>query len=333
MMAIFDFLGSIFGYLLYAAFFLVNNFGVAIIIFTLIFKILLFPSSVKQQKSMAANSKLQKKQQELKEKYGNDKQKYNEEVQKLYNKEGASPFGGCLTSLLPMFVMLGIYRAVARPISNVLHIASEKVDAIWEVANKFPGVSISTQSYYKEIDVLRLFNNPNTFSIMQDKLGSSIAGDEMDKIHSLSGGFNFLGFDLLSTPRTEGFLSIAMLIPVLCLLTSVGTQIYMMKKQGSMTGQQGCMKYMLLALPLFTAYIAYTVPCAVGFYWIFSNIIGFVQSMIMYKFWSPAMVTARKEGAHIALLEQQEAKVEYDYNPVVVPSNDNRNQKGKKKKK
>lgn len=93
------------------------------------------------------------------------------------------------------------------------------------------------------------------------------------------------------------------------------------------------MKYMLLALPLFTAYIAYTVPCAVGFYWIFSNIIGFVQSMIMYKFWSPAMVTARKEGAHIALLEQQEAKVEYDYNPVVVPSNDNRNQKGKKKKK
>lgn len=332
MMAIFDFLGSIFGYILYAAFYLVQNFGVAIIIFTLIFKIILFPSSVKQQKSMAANSKMQKKQQELKEKYGNDKQKYNEEVQKLYNKEGASPFGGCLTSLLPMFVMLGIYRAVARPISNVLHIAADKVDEILKVANQFPGVSINSQAYYSQIDVLRLFNNPNTFPIMQEKLGNVITGDEIDRIHNLSGGFNIFGFDLLSTPRTEGFLSVAMIIPVLCLLTSVGTQLYMMKKQGSMTGQQGCMKYMLLALPLFTAYIAYTVPCAVGFYWIFSNIIGFVQSLIMYKFWSPAMVTARKEGAHIALMEQQEAKVPYDYNPVVVSSGDNRNQKGKKKK-
>lgn len=333
MMTIFNFLGSIFGYLLYAAYFLVQNFGVAIIIFTLVFKIILFPSSVKQQKSMAANSKMQKKQQELKEKYGNDKQKYNEEVQKLYNKEGTSPFGGCLTSLLPMFVMLGIYYAVVRPISNVLHIGAEKVTEIMEVANKFPGISINSSSIYSQIDVLRLFNNPNTFSLMQDKLGSTLTGDEISKIQNLSGGFNFLGFDLLSTPRVEGFLSIAMLIPVLCLLTSVGTQIYMMKKQGTMSGQQGCMKYMLLALPLLTAYIAYTVPCAVGFYWICSNLIGFIQSVIMYKFWSPAMVTARKEGAHIALLEQQEARVEYDYNPVSAPAAENQNQKSKKKKK
>lgn len=333
MMAIFNFLGSIFGYLLYAAYFLVQNFGVAIIIFTLIFKIILFPSSVKQQKSMAANSKMQKKQQELKEKYGNDKQKYNEEVQKLYNKEGASPFGGCLTSLLPMFVMLGIYYAVVRPIENVLHIASDKVADIMKVANGFPGVSINSSSIYSQIDVLRLFNNPNTLPLIQEKLGNKITATEFSQIQNLSGGFKFLGFDLLSTPRVEGFLSIAMLVPVLCLLTSVGTQIYMMKKQGSMSGQQGCMKYMLLALPLLTAYIAYTVPCAVGFYWIFSNIIGFIQSVIMYKFWSPAMVTARKEGAHIALLEQQEAKVEYDYNPVSSPVVENQNQKKKNKKK
>ena len=331
MMAIFNFLGSIFGYLLYAAYFLVQNFGVAIIIFTLIFKIILFPSSVKQQKSMAANSKMQKKQQELKEKYGNDKQKYNEEVQKLYNKEGASPFGGCLTSLLPMFVMLGIYYAVVRPIGNVLHIGAEKVTAIMEVANKFPGVSINSSSIYSQIDVLRLFNNPTTASVLQEKLGSAITGDEFSRIQNLSGGFNIFGFDLLSTPRLEGFLSVAMLIPVLCLLTSVGSQIYMMKKQGSMSGQQGCMKYMFLALPLLTAYIAYTVPCAVGFYWIFSNVIGFVQSMIMYKFWSPAMVTARKEGARIALLQQQEAKVEYNYDPIATPA-ENPSQKKKKKK-
>lgn len=332
-MAIFNFLGSLFGYLLYAAYFVVQNFGVAIIIFTLIFKIILFPSSVKQQKNMAANAKMQKKQQELKEKYGNDKQRYNEEVQKLYNKEGASPFGGCLTSLLPMVVMLGIYYAVVRPIGNVLHIAADKVTTIMEVANKFPGVSINSNGIYSQIDVLRLFNNPNTLPIMQEKLGSAITGDEFSMIHNLSGGFNFLGFDLLSTPRIEGFFSIAMLVPILCLLTSVGSQIYMMRKSGSMNNQQGCMKYVLLALPLLTAYIAYTVPCAVGFYWIFSNVIGFIQSVIMYKFWSPAMVIARKEGAHIALMEQQEAKVPYDYNPVSSAAVvENKAQKNKKKK-
>lgn len=332
MMGVFNFLGSIFGYILYAAYYLVQNFGVAIIIFTLLFKIVLFPASVKQQKSMAANAKMQKKQQELKEKYGNDKQKYNEEVQKLYNKEGASPFGGCLTSLLPMFVMLGIYYAVVQPIGNVLHIASDKVTAIMEVANRFPGVSINSSSIYSQIDVLRLFNHPNTLSILQDKLGNIITGDEFSKIENLSGGFNIFGFDLLSTPRLEGFFSVAMLIPVLCLLTSVGSQIYMMKKSGSMSNQQGCMKYVLLALPLLTAYIAYTVPCAVGFYWICSNLIGFLQSVIMYKFWSPAMVIARKEGARIALLEQQEAKVPYVYNPVSVPVPDTSAQKKKKKK-
>ncbi len=331
MMAIFNFLGSIFGYILYGAYFLVQNFGVAIILFTLIFKIVLFPTSVRQQKSMAANSKMQKKQKELKEKYGNDKQKYNEEMQKLYSKEGSSPFSGCLTSLLPMFVMLGIYYAVVRPIENVLHIASDKVTSIMEVANKFPGVSINSSSIYSQIDVLRLFNNPNTFSLMQDKLGSAVTGDEISKIQNLSGGFNFLGLDLLSTPRTEGFLSIAIIIPILCLVTSIGSQIYMMKKSGSMSNQQGCMKYVLLALPLLTAWIAYTVPCAVGFYWIFSNVIGFFQSMIMYKFWSPAMVIARKEGAHIALLEQQEAKVEYHYDPVSVTQPETAKSKKKKK--
>ena len=91
-MEIFNFFGSIFGYLLWAAYYLVNNFGIAIIIFTLVFKIVLFPSSVKQQKSMAANSKLQARQRALQEKYGNDKQKYNEELQKLYEKENFSPF-------------------------------------------------------------------------------------------------------------------------------------------------------------------------------------------------------------------------------------------------
>lgn len=301
MMQFFNIFGSLFGYVLWAAYHFINNFGIAIIIFTLIFKVILFPSSVKQQKSMAANSKLQAKQRLLQEKYGNDKQKYNEELQKLYEKENVSPFSGCLTSLLPMFVMLGIYYSVVRPISNVLHIASDKVAQLTDYINTLPGISLNTSSLYSEIELIRVFDKISTNSTVTEIL----TGDEIEKINLLAGGFNFFGLDLLSTPKFAG--GWILLIPILCLVTSVGSQIFMMMMKGNpMSQQQGCMKYMFIALPVLTAWIAYTVPAAVGFYWICSTVFGFVQTLIMNKFYSPDILNAKAEAAHIARLELEE---------------------------
>ncbi len=304
-MEIFNFFGSIFGYLLWAAYHLVNNFGVAIIIFTLVFKIVLFPSSVKQQKSMAANAKLQAKQKALQEKYANDKQKYNEELQKLYERENISPMSGCLTSLLPMVIMLGIYYAVVRPLTNVLHISKDAVAALSDYVNTLPGISINTSgSIYYQIDLLRIFNSISDHSAVKDIL----TGDEIEKIQSLTGGFNVLGLDLLGTPKVVG--GWLLLIPILCLVTSVGTQIITMTMKGNpMANQQGCMKYMFIALPMFTAWIAYTVPAAVGFYWIWSTLFGFAQTLVMNKFYSPDQVNAKAEAAHIARLELEEKNV------------------------
>ena len=87
-MQIFGFLGSILGYILWAAFYVLHNFGLAIIVFTIIVKLVLFPFSVKQQKSMAGTARLSKKQKELQEKYGNNRQLLQEEMNKLYEKEG-----------------------------------------------------------------------------------------------------------------------------------------------------------------------------------------------------------------------------------------------------
>lgn len=304
-MEIFNFFGSIFGYLLWAAYYLVNNFGIAIIIFTLVFKIVLFPSSVKQQKSMAANAKLQAKQKALQEKYANDKQKYNEELQKLYERENISPMSGCLTSLLPMVIMLGIYYAVVRPLTNVLHISKDAVTALSDYVNTLPGISINTSgSIYYQIDLLRIFNSISDHSAVKDIL----TGDEIEKIQSLTGGFNVLGLDLLGTPKVVG--GWLLLIPILCLVTSVGTQIITMTMKGNpMANQQGCMKYMFIALPMFTAWIAYTVPAAVGFYWIWSTLFGFAQTLVMNKFYSPDQVNAKAEAAHIARLELEEKNV------------------------
>ena len=334
MYTVFNFLGSIFGYILWAIYYVVPNFGVAIIIFTLIFKIVLFPASLKQQKSMAANSRLQAKQRELKEKYGNDKARYNEEVQKLYEKEGTSPFSGCLNSLFPMFVMLGIYYSVSRPISNMLHIASDKVTSVLETINHIPGISINSSGIYSQIDLIRLFNSPKAFSLLMSNtdISSTLSAADVEKIKGLSSGFNFLGLDLLSTPKNTMFTSWVIIIPILCLVTSVGSQIYMMRTNGSMNNQQGCMKYTLLALPLLTAWIAYTVPAAVGFYWICSTVLGFVQAVIMNKMFSAQQITAKQQAQHIALLELQESQVKYEYVPSQTAQN-NINQKNKSKKK
>ena len=80
----------------------------------------------------------------------------------------------------------------------------------------------------------------------------------------------------------------------------------MFQKGNPMSQQQGCMKYMFLALPLLTAWIAYTVPAAVGFYWICSTVFGFVQTLIMNKFYSPDILNAKAEAAHVARLELDE---------------------------
>lgn len=335
MFQIFNYVGWAFGYVLWALFYVFQNFGVAIFFFTILTRLLMFPTSVKQQKSMAANSRLQAKQRELKEKYGNNKQKYNEEVQKLYAKEGASPFGGCLTSLFPMFIMLGIYYSVVRPLSNVIHIASDKMTDLLNFVNGIPGINVSSNNIYHEMDILRIFNNPDSFAMLQKQgLSDVLSNSDVSQIKNLAGGFHFLGLDLLDIPSNNGFWSLIIIIPALVLITSIGSQLLTMRMQkGVMQQQQGCMKYMMLGLPLITVYISYIVPGAVGFYWICSTVIGFAQTVIITKFYSPQNLTAKAEAQHVALLELKEAKVAYEYVPSAPQKKEEQKSVKNKKKK
>lgn len=336
MFQIFNYIGWLFGWILEGIFYVLPNFGVAIIIFTILTRLLIFPTSIKQQKSMAANSRMQAKQRELKEKYGNNKAKYNEEVQKLYQKEGISPFGGCLSSLFPMFVMLGIYYTVIHPLTNVLHIASAKMTSLISAVNSLPGVNVSTSNLYHEMNILKVFNNPQAMEILTsgNKL-SFLTEGEISQIQGLSGGFKFLGLNLLDIPNSFAFFSnIIILIPILVLITSIGSQLLTMRIQrGVMPQQQGCMKFVILLLPLISVYISYIVPGAVGFYWIWSTVIGFAQTVVLTKFYSPMHMTAKSEAAHVALLEQKEKLVPYDYQPrSPQPEIKDAGNKGKKKK-
>lgn len=344
MVQIFNFIGSIFGYILWAAFYLVNNFGIAIIIFTIIIKALLFPFSVKQQKSMAANARFQMKQREIMEKYKNDRMKANEEVQKLMVKENISPYAGCLPMIAPMLVMLGVYYSVKEPLTNTLHIASDKVTTALNSLATLPGVGTSIDSQYGQISIVKYFDKLQPYLV--DQNGSQLFNSqEVEKITDFGNGFNFLGLDLLATPATSSFSSMVWLIPVLCFITYVVTMIATQKMNG--TKMQGCMMVMPFAMSLFSAWIAYSVPAAVGFYWIASSVLGFVQSIIMNKLYNANIMEAKAEAQRIVLRRQEESKVEYidvpDYvyveeakkpaqNNKSTKNNNSKNNKSKKNK-
>lgn len=308
-MDIFNMIGSLFGYVLWFCFMLVHDYGIAIILFTLFLKIILFPTAIKQQKSMAANARLAAKQRELQKKYGNDKAKLNEEVGKLYQKEGVNPMGGCLSSLLPMLLLLGVYYAVINPLTNTMHIASETVTKAVSYLNTLPGIGTSFNNFYGQIDIIKLAQTPQGTTY----LSGFFDANTIDQIKDFGQGFHSFGLDLLGRPN-EGF-TILLIIPILCLVTSILAQYFTMKLQGTAQMQQGCMKYMLLLMPLVSAYIAYTVPAAVGFYWIVSTVLGFLQTVILQNFYSANIMGAKAEAQRVALLELEEAKVKYSYNP------------------
>ena len=307
MMAIFNFFGSILGYLLWFLYNIFHNYGVAIIFFTIIIKAVLFPFSIKQQRSMASQTKLSAKQKELQAKYGNNKQKYNEELMKLYEKEGVNPSSGCLTTLIPLPIMLGIYYSVIMPLSNTLHIAEGRIAEATDFIQRIPGMVSSAASggIYAEMDIIR------NFDALKDHLTMFTQGD-LDKIESFTQGFHFLGWDLLATPQGSAFATMLWLIPVLSFVSYFGSQLYMSHIQKKTSGQKqpGCMKVMMYVFPLISVYWAWIMPAAVGVYWVVSSLTSTLQYVIVNKFFSVNHMTAMVEAQRAVTLELAEGRAQ-----------------------
>ena len=322
-MQIFSWIGYVFGYLLWAFYELTKNYGIAIILFTIVLKIITFPFSVKQQKSMAQNARLANKQRELKEKYGNDKVKLSEETQKLYAKENVSPMNGCLTMILPLILLMGVYYAVIWPLTNTLHLDSGSVQAATGMLAQVPGGFGGYNSYYGELEIVNHFNDFRNFL--------PFSSTYMASIEFFSKGFNFLGLNLLSSPNSSPFSSMVWLIPLLCLVSSLGTQYLTLRIQGNANNMQGCMKWMMYLMPIISAVIAWQVPAAVGFYWIVSTVLSFVQTLVLHRFYNVNIMTAKQEAARVLLREQEEAALKpvlaYSAKKLDVKSMDNKSGK------
>ena len=332
-MQIFGSIGWLLGYILWGAFYIFKNFGIAIIVFTIIVKAALFPFSLKQQKSMAGSARMAKKQKELREKYGNNREKLQEEMNKLYEKEGVKPMGGCLTTIIPMIILLGIFYAVAYPLTNTLHIDGSHVSNALNFVNTIPGYTHTVgNATYQEVALLKVFPAIQNTTYIQN----IFSGAEIAQISEFANGFTLFGtVDLLTVPSQNGFWSWYLLFPVLCFVSNVGSSFIMQKinSANSAMQQQGCMKAMIYLLPLFSAWIAYNVPAAMSFYWIISALLSLVQSVVLGKLFSPAHITANTEARHVALMFENEARIPYAPTQRKFPQTDNSSNNTKKKKK
>ena len=308
---IFNFFGSILGYLLWWLYYIVRNYGVAIILFTLIIKVFLFPFFIKQQRSMAATGKMAVKQKELQKRYANDKQRLQIEMQKLYEKEGVNPTGGCATMILPFLVMFGLYYTVLNPLSNALHLSSAAVTKAVDMLSHVPGIGNSFNAQYAQIEIVKSFQSLKPYLTM-------FSGSELARLESFNHGFMFFGLNLLDTPCDSAnifgtlFRSNLWIIPVLCLISYILSQYFTLKLQPAamQQQQQGCMKYMMYMMAFVSAWFSCTVPAAVGFYWIISTILGFLQTVVMNIWYSPDDLNAESEARRIVLREQEEAAMQ-----------------------
>lgn len=252
------------GYILSFIYDLVQNYGWAVIIFTLITKLIILPLSLKQQKSMSKMQTVRPLMEHIQTKYKDDPQRLQQETMKIYKEYGISPAGGCLPLLIQFPIIIGLYQVINRPLSFILHLPQ---DAVAKVMTMY-GADVKNVS--AQIGVCR---DMDPAAVMQE------LGIAVEKLN-----FEFLGLDLSYNPNF-GILNWFWVIPILSAATAYLSSYVMRKIQGT-PQQEGSMKTMNLLMPLMSAYFCFILPAGVGLYWIASNVFQIVQSIVLDKIYS-----------------------------------------------
>lgn len=289
-------LGYPFGWIMWAIYQVVNNYGIALILFTVFFRLILFPLSIKQQKSSAKMQVFQPKIEEIQKKYANNKEKQQEELMKLYESHGYNPMGGCLPSIIQVVLLFGVIYVVYDPLTHILRLPSETITALTDIVT----AQLGNQGVYNQLAVISAIQNP-------DQIGwfSSISSDIISQIQNFD--YTLFGIYLGSIPTWN---SLLVIIPILSGLTSFLTSFISMKMTPGMNQQSGMMKGMMYGMPLFSLFIAFSVPVGVAVYWIAGNLLAIVQTVVLNKFYSPARYKAEYEEQVRKVEEQKKAERE-----------------------
>ena len=259
---------------------LFNSYGVAIILFSLAIKVVLFPLSLKGKKGMIQMNMLAGQQQKLQKQYGKDQARYQEELQKLYDREGVNPTGGCLWSMIPLFILFPIYAVVRRPLKYWLGLGQGAIEAITAAVT---GAGVALNTGYPEISIISEFFKNNSI------LNVAKAAAPDANLYGVN--FTFLGIDLSASPRWkfwEGGITWSsiglVLIVILCAVTAfISSQVMMktnqMNNQNEQVAQQN--KTMMWISPLMMLWFGSIMPGAMGVYIIANSVFSTVQELIL----------------------------------------------------
>ena len=278
----FKFVAATFGYILNFIYNLVNNYGFAIIIFTILLKLVMLPISIKQQKTLKKTKKVQAQVKEIQDKYSNDSLRMNQELVDLYKRENMSPFSGCLTSIIQFVVILSIFYLVSSPLTYMKHMDSTKIA---EYSKEILEQNENQRVNYVEIAIIK----------------AKAAEDEDVKIN-----MDFFGLDLSDVPTQDYSDPEVFIIPVLYVITSFVS----MKINKSMTdmslgektkedtkpnkngedeeiNEEEAMaqmnKSMTMMMPIKTVSIACIAPLGLALYWLVSNLLNLLERFVLSK--------------------------------------------------
>ena len=314
-----------FAWLLRVLYNLTSSYGIAIILFTLVIKLVMLPFQMKSKKSMMRMSRMSGKMEEIKKKYANNQMKMQEEMQKLYAEEGINPMGGCLWSFLPLPILIALYSIIRQPITHFMMMSKETVETLVtkvissglaeqttlvQVAKKTGEVVVKdgfTQLQpYGQIKLVQIVNeNPQLLSGMGDA----------DKWIGMD--YNFIGLDLTLNP-TVGFTDFSfswaaiglILIPIVAGLSQLVLTVMTMKQQGgSSNPATASTKGMMYTMPLMSVYIGFIMPAALGIYWIAQSVFSLIQEYLMGKFFNQRL-QEEEDARYEALQADRQRRIE-----------------------
>ena len=298
---------------------LTNSYGVALILFTLVIKLIMLPFQMKSKKSMMRMSRVSGQMQDLQKRYAKNQAKLQEEMQKLYEEEGVNPMSGCLWSLIPFPILIALYSIIRQPITHFMMLSKDVLQTVVQSAAD-AGVNLTN---------IVMMDKATGAPALKDGLYQMAAYGQINLVKAVQemglstpdGWFNvnykFLGLDLTATPWeyvknftfTWAVIGV-ILIPILAGLSQFVFSKLTMKTQPQADAAGGAsMKSMMYMMPLFSVYIAFIMPAALGVYWIAQSVFSLIQEAILNKTLS-AKMEAEEEARFQARQADRQKRME-----------------------
>ena len=283
-----------------------GSYGVALILFGLVVRLILFPVFLKGRKGMLSMSGLAEKQRVLQQKYARDREKYSRELQKLYEEEGVKPSSGCLWSFLPMPFLMILYAIIRQPLTYLMNMNQDHFNA---VSNLLYGNVLDYKNQQLKMAQDVFLNHDKIVAAIPELAG-------MPQID-----FTFLGVNLSETPhflfwRAEdvGAAFGLWLIPVISALLGVVSMILTNKINAVVlhtqkTMDQSSMMTMVI-MPLFSLWICFTLPAALGVYWIANSLFAMLQEVVNIPFLRSFLKKQEEERVQRREQEKERIKLE-----------------------